>query len=121
MFNGVPQSVLECYDLRTGEIFWERTGLTSSTAPAYIEYTYGASAVPGAEASVGITASLITISTTRLVKYNPFTGAVTLNVSIPTFQSFTDSFDVTRGSMYYKNGYAMSVQDLVPQCSLGGA
>jgi len=114
VFNGVPQSVLRCYDLRTGEIFWERTGLTSSTAPAYIEYSYGAPAVPGAEASVGITASLITISTTRLLKYNPFTGAVTLNVSIPTFQSFTDSFGVTRGSMYYKNGYAMSVQDLGP-------
>ncbi len=47
-FNGETQSVWTCYDIRTGEIFWERTGVS---APAYIEYSYGLPSVPGAEAS----------------------------------------------------------------------
>jgi outer membrane protein assembly factor BamB len=110
MINGslvnMATSVWQCYDFRTGEIIWEETGL-GNAAPTVIEYDHGLPAVPGAEAAVGVTASLIAITgsaTTpgRLLKYNPATGAVTVNVSIPAFTT----------SLYYMNEYVLSVQQL---------
>ena len=98
-FNGETQSVWTCYDIRTGEIFWERTGVS---APAYIEYSYGLPSVPGAEASTGTTASLYRIGGNKLHKFNPSTGAMTLDRDIPSFTS----------TEYYMNGYALSVQTL---------
>jgi len=98
-FDGVTQSVWQCYDIRTGEIIWERTGVA---APSYIEYGEGLPAVPGATASVGITPALVAISGNRLIKYTPATGAASVNVSIPAFTSNT----------YYMNGYVLSIQTL---------
>ena len=132
---GTPCTWWQCYDLRTGQVYWNRplaiSGGTSSpaeSAPSYIEYSTGAEAVPGAEAATGVTASLIAInaatnvpiypgtstqggsvftSTTTttpgtLVKYNPITGAVSLNITLPT--------PVMSSHMYYKNGYVLSIQ-----------
>jgi outer membrane protein assembly factor BamB len=104
-FDGVAQSVWQCYDIRTGEIFWERTGVT---APTVIEYGEGLPAVPGATAAIGITPALISISGGRLIKYNPSTGAATVNVSIPTWASVSGF----SSSIYYSNGYALGVQEL---------
>ena len=104
-FNGVTQSVLQCYDIRTGEIFWERTGVTT---PSVIEYGEGLPSVPGANAAVGITPALVSMSDNRLIKYNPATGAVSVNVSIPQWASIT-GFST---SVYYTNGYVLSVQEL---------
>jgi hypothetical protein len=95
----LPVSTWECYDLRTGQIYWD---ITDVTAPSYIEYDYGLPSVPGAEAAVGVTANLVAISGNRLIKYSPATGAVTVNVSIPTFAT----------SMYYMNEHVLSVQQL---------
>ena len=50
----LPVSVWQCYDLRTGQVFWE---LTDVTAPSAIEYDYGSSAVPGATAQAGSSVS----------------------------------------------------------------
>ena len=63
--------------------------------------------MPGAEAAVGVTTTLVAITgsaTTsgRLIKYNPASGAATVNVSIPAFAT----------SVYYMNGYVLSVQQL---------
>ncbi len=98
-FDGVTQSVWQCYDLRTGEVFWERTGVTAPNAIEYAEA--GAGAVLGADSST-TSASLIAISGNRLLKYNPTTGAVSVNVSIPSFTT----------TQYYMNGYALSVQTI---------
>ncbi len=98
-FDGVTQSVLECYDIRTGQTFWERTGVPT---PPYIEYGQGAPSVEGATASESITTSLVAIANNQLIKLNPTTGAVSLNVSIPSFTSNT----------YYMNGYVLSEQML---------
>jgi outer membrane protein assembly factor BamB len=98
-FNGETQNVWQCYDLRTGEIYWERTGVA---APSTIEYSKGLPSVPGADSAVGVTATLIAISGNRLIKYNPATGAASTNISIPTFAT----------SVYYMNGYVLSVQTL---------
>jgi hypothetical protein len=103
----LPTSVWECYDLRTGQVYWD---LTDVTAPSYIEYSSGTESVVGAAAAAaGITPSLVAISGNRLIKYNPTTGAVTLNVSIPTFSTNT----------YYMNMYVLSVQTIVPSTGTG--
>lgn len=94
-----PVSVWQCYDLRTGQVYWE---LTDVSAPTVIEYTMGsAGPVAGSEYGASATASLVYIGGSRLIKYNPFTGAVTLNISIPV-----------SSATYYMNGYAFSVQTI---------
>jgi hypothetical protein len=98
-FDGTTQSVWQCFDLRTGEIYWERIKVS---APTVIEYGEGMPAVPGGEAAVGITPALVYIGGGRLIKYTPATGAVTLNVSISPLTTGT----------YYRNGYVLSVQTL---------
>ncbi len=105
--NGSTGSVYQCYDLRTGEIYWERA---ISPTPTIIEYM-----APGTTYAVGSTSiaretladqgwgiNLIAISGSQLYKYNPGTGAQTLNVSISPVS----------GGTYYMPGYALTVQNL---------
>jgi len=104
----------ECYDVRNGEIYWRKPaatttmsffGMTFTTTlmPSIIEYDQRLFAeVPGAAAASSWTADLIAISGGRLIKWNPATGSVTLNVSISPLSSAT----------YYMNGYALSTQNL---------
>ncbi len=120
----------ECYDLRTGKIYWNRPLLSGETAPTYIEYSKGQESTPGAEASVSVSTSLISIrgpsgistypgsatggtasiytslTTTTpgyMLKYNALTGAVTSNISLP----LPPLCDL---GAYYQNGYCLSVQ-----------
>jgi len=94
-----PASVWECYDLRTGQVYWDIQGVT---APNAIEYTEGNKAVAGGEAQATTTVALIGISGGRLYRYNALTGANTLNISIPV-----------SSATYYMNGYALSVQSVI--------
>ena len=107
MVNGtvrtLPVSVWQCYDLRTGEVYWE---LTDVTAPTNIEYDYGSVEVPGATGRAGTSVSLVAISGGRLIKYAPLTGAVNLNVSISPLTTST----------YYQNGWALGVQVINTTC-----
>jgi len=102
--DGTTGSVWQCYDLRTGEIYWEKTDVT--TVPSYIEYDEGSGEVPGgagrAFGDIGYV-SLLYIGGGRLMKYNPFTGALTMDVEIPA---------LTSSALYYRNCYALSVQNL---------
>jgi hypothetical protein len=101
--DGTTGSVWQCYDLRTGEVYWEKTDVTQ--APSYIEYDAGYGEVPGAQGrafgEIGYV-SLVYIGNGRLIKYHPFTGAVALNDSIPWLTN----------NVYYMNTYVLSVQDL---------
>jgi outer membrane protein assembly factor BamB len=104
----------QCYDIRTGQMYWEIPVATTTIeffpgwyftvalVPSYIEYSKGLPEVPGAEAAVRWSASLVGISGDRLYKWDPSTGRITLNVSIPTFAEST----------YYMNGYVLSVQTI---------
>ncbi len=97
-----PTQVWESYDLRTGEVYWDITGV-SSNIPTAIEYdNTGLPAVEGGFSNSAVSTNLISIANNRLIKYNPFTGAATVNTSIPTFTA----------SQYYMNGYAISVQTI---------
>jgi hypothetical protein len=101
--DGSTQRVWECYDLRTGEVYWEKTGVTQ--VPSYIEYDEGAGEIPGgagrAFGDIGYV-SLLYIGGGRMIKYDPFTGNAGLNVSIAPMTSGT----------YYMNKHVLSVQNL---------
>lgn len=90
--NTVTQTtnVWQCYDIRTGQIYWEQTGITQP--PTSITFNTVEPSVPGADQTgMGTgTYSLVYIGSSRLIKYDPWSGAVQLNVSIP----------VTTGTMY---------------------
>ncbi len=99
--NGSSGTVFQCYDLRTGNVYWERALLGAT--PNIIEYSPpGSSTTIGNEADQGWAISLIAISGSQLYKYNPATGAQTANISISPIS----------GGTYYMPGYALTVQDL---------
>jgi len=108
------KDVLRCYDLRTGEVYWEifpdPTPMTSflgiwvMRAQWQLEYSSGVSEVPGSLPQHNIGVSFVAIYNGRLLKLNPWTGVLTLNASIAPLTSGT----------YYRNGYALSVQSTNP-------
>jgi outer membrane protein assembly factor BamB len=101
VFNGVNQAVWTCYDLRTGEIYWEKTGVTQ--VPQYISYSQNAPPVSGAGARTDRTvASLLYIGNNLVTKYNPMTGAVTLNQTIPTMSNVN----------FYSDPFVLSIQNI---------
>jgi hypothetical protein len=56
--------------------------------------------VPGEAADLGLTVDLFTLSGTTLLKINPYTGAVSANVTIPSFT----------GTVFIHDGYILSFQ-----------
>ena len=93
-------SVWECYDIRTGQVLWYQTGITQP--PTVVTYNQATPSEPGAE-QTGLgtgTWSLMYIGS-RLIKYDPWSGAVTLNISLP----------VTSGT-YYDEPFVLSVQNI---------
>jgi hypothetical protein len=125
---------LRCYDIRTGDLYWEYPVQTTTTqgffgpsvtpvAPTAISYEFGSIEVPGAEARAGFTATLVattaSTSTTsgRLLKFDPFTGAITTNVTgLPpncTIQlSGGGGFFGGAGNFLYNDPYALAVQTI---------
>lgn len=84
MVNGTVRSittpVLQCYDFDTGKVNWE---ITDFVAPQAITRDPGTGEVLGAESAWRITYYLTAISSSRLIKYNPYTGAIVANISLP--------------------------------------
>ena len=88
-----------CYDLRTGEVYWEYPCETVSgggfffggrvgLVPNLIEYNAPTqSEVSGAEAAGTWSVNLMRIQGSQLYKWNPWTGAMTVNVSISPVSS----------------------------------
>ncbi len=102
--DGTATTVLQCYDIRTGQTYWERRDVP---APTVIEYDRGTPETAGGEArQMGNTGAvnLLYIGGGRLIKYSPATGATVGNYSI---DPLTGS-----GGTYYMNGYVLGIQDL---------
>jgi hypothetical protein len=98
------QTYWQCYDIRTGEVFWERPLYAGESAPNLIEYgtvSYSGSGVVGADITPG-QPTLLSISNGFLRKYNPLNGVMSNNISISPLTTGT----------YYMNGYCLTVQDL---------
>ncbi len=100
--DGVITDVWQCYDLRTGDVYWEQTGVTRiPNRVAHIGGQYVA--VPGAGAHMrGMGVQLVYIGGGRMVKYDPFTGDVIADISIAPLSSAT----------LYADPYALGVQNL---------
>ena len=95
----------QCYDIRTGELLWERPLFAGESEPNLIEY--GATSVPPVP-GVSIKPDvpyLLSISNGYLRKYDAFSGHMIANISIAPMTG--------NGGTYYMNGYVMGVQDLV--------
>ncbi len=103
------EDVLQCYDLRTGEIYWEINNPLPGSSSVFgytpgsltgISISDGAEVVPGAtESAVGQSISLIYVGSNRLVKLNAYTGAITLDIT-------------ALSGTYYRDPYVLSVQNL---------
>jgi hypothetical protein len=100
----------KCYDIRTGEVYWDYEAPTAmiqgffgstpgALAPNIVEYASPTtSEVTGAEAAGTWAVSLISIGSGRLYKWDPWTGAITLNTTLGT----SSNDNITTGT-YYKN------------------
>ncbi|MGE5637314.1 MAG: PQQ-binding-like beta-propeller repeat protein [Chloroflexota bacterium] len=120
--GSTAQTYWRCYDLRTGQTYWEQpvstitsTGFffgpsVTALVPNIIEYTGPQqSEVAGASAAGAWSVNLIYIGGGRLYKWNPWTGAMTTNISISPLSSATFyKQSVGRGS----EPMALSIQDL---------
>jgi len=105
--------VLQCYDLRTGEVIWEipvevaGKGFFGPTlaAPSMVTYRYGLSEVPGAQPRIGQEVFLTFVGNGKLINYDPYTGAVEETISIAPLDT---------GYLYaiYDTPYFLSVQRL---------
>jgi len=101
-------NVAACYDLRTGEIYYEIPTSEGGVTPRWIAYDKAIDpSVPGAEASRPITATLISVDNTgnpeELYKVNPWTGSVS-------------SYDLTDAGgpgriLAFRHNYFLSVRD----------
>ena len=101
VMDGISQSVWECYDLRTGQIYWDQVNVTHP--PTSISYETGAPIVAGGSAKQSmLTVSLLYIGSGMMTKYNPFTGAITYNISLSPLTSGT----------VFANNYVLSVQTI---------
>ena len=109
-YRSLPGSVAECYDLQTGKIYYDIPTTDGGVTPNIIAYTStystisGKPAVPGGTAGASVSTELISISNGYLLKINPYSGAITTNVSI---SPLTGS-----GGTYYMNEYVLYVQNL---------
>ncbi len=105
------KDVLQCYDLRTGEVYWQIDNPLPGASSIFgystgsltgISVSDGAEVVPGATASaVGQSISLLYVGSNRLVKLDAYTGKITLNVT-------------ALSGTYYRDPYVLSVQTLSP-------
>jgi hypothetical protein len=93
------QTYWQCYDIRTGEIYWERPLEQGESRPTNIMYEPGFQEVPGSESQWTSSYRLVSIGSRYLVKYDPWTGTIVTNV---TGMSGT----------LYRNPYVLSVQNL---------
>jgi hypothetical protein len=106
-----PISVWQCYDLRTGEIYWEQTGVTNT--PTLIEYASPTqSEVPGAEAAGTWSVSLMYLSTSRLMKFNPWTGAVTANITFTNSPALSSATFYAQSSGRGGDPMVLSIQNM---------
>ena len=105
VFNGNTTNVWECYDLRTGEIIWEKTDIPTNERPTYVSYTEGVAEVPGGDPAFGMSAVLVNVNGGYVRHYNPSTGELLTSVSIAP---------LTTGTLYSSSGsdYYISVQNL---------
>jgi outer membrane protein assembly factor BamB len=107
-------SVAQCYDLRTGEIYYEIPGGVTPSLIAYLNPVASSTTIAGNElGSASWSAELLSLSGSYLMKVNPYTGVITGNYSIAPL-SMTGGIQAPGGGVYYNQigGYVLTIQDL---------
>ena len=112
--TNVNYTYWKCYDLRTGQIYWDMPVAQSSTGsalvPNMVEYHKQGFEVAGATARAGYTVYLSLIQAGsgstdgRILKWDPYTGALSINLTGPP-----SSFGSTT---VYGYPWVLSVQNL---------
>jgi len=97
-------SVAQCYDLRTGEIYYEIPGGVTPSDVVYINPSASSTTIAGQElGSSSWSVELISISGTSLRKVNPYTGAASTYSISP----------LSGGTLYNQlGGYCLTVQNI---------
>jgi len=117
--NGTQITVLQCYDLRTGTVYFERAGLPAT--PSIIEYT-----PPGTNYAIGSTniardtladqgwvIDFIAFTGSQMYKFSPASGAITLNCTLTQVTTSGPAVYITLSTpTYYMPGYALAVQTI---------
>jgi hypothetical protein len=98
-------SVAQCYDLRTGEIYYEIPGGITPNLIAYVNPVPNLETIAGQEiGSQSWSVELLSISGSYLRKINPYTGALVGNYSIAPLSG---------GNFHNQvGGYVVNIQDL---------
>ena len=111
LLDGTQATMWQCYDLRTGELYWEQQAqtttmlifgvfeITTSVVPSSVHLEQGHGEVPGAIEQFGTGAYLVGITSGTLRKWDPFDG--TLALEVPAMD----------GTLY-SDPYVYSVQNL---------
>ncbi|HLN46490.1 MAG TPA: PQQ-binding-like beta-propeller repeat protein [Candidatus Sulfotelmatobacter sp.] len=96
-----PTSVWQCYDLRTGEVYWEQTGVP---APTMVSMAVRPVATIDFESARqgGKTIELLYLGGGRLISYDPWVGRINYNIS---------TAPLTTGT-FYADPYFLTVQNL---------
>ena len=109
--NATAKQFWRCYDLRTGDIYWETEAqsytylffgifeMTTTIVPTNVHFEEGHGEVPGAQESFGLNDYLVGISSGVLRKWDPYDGSLDLEV---------DAMDGT----IYSDPYVLSVQNV---------
>jgi hypothetical protein len=122
--NGVPTSCAVCYDIRTGEQYYAIPISQGGVTPNVISYapgtgTTGEGGTSGfANPTSQYTPTLMSIGTGRLIKIDPYSGAVTLNVTGIANGGYYSSTPIgptgfaTALNGLYRDPYALTTQIL---------
>jgi hypothetical protein len=119
-YRTLPTSVWECYDLRTGQVYWDLTDVTAPTSvlvePPTVQITEQMAASAGYSISLAVITNPSGTNPGRLIKYNPFTGAVTSNVTcLPTGVTAQRPGIVSPGgeygSYFFNDTYSYAIQN----------
>jgi hypothetical protein len=111
--NGVPTSCAVCWDIRTGQQYYAIPTSGVGVTPQVVSYTApGTGAVEGAGGDQTYSVSLVSLANNRLIKINPYTGAVTLNVTGMTPQLLGGSQGSVSQTGFYADPFVISVQTI---------
>jgi outer membrane protein assembly factor BamB len=111
--NGVPTECAVCFDIRTGEQYYAIPTSQGGVTPQVVSYTPpGEGAVEGSGGDQTYSVSLLSLASNRLIKIDPYSGAVTLNVTGMTPQLLGGSQGSVSQTGFYADPYVISIQTI---------
>ncbi len=111
--NGVPTSCAVCFDIRTGQQYYAIPTAQGGVTPQVVSYVPPAtSAFEGAGGDTTYSVSLISFAGGKLIKIDPYTGAVTCNVTGLTPQLIGGMQGSVSQTGFYADPFVISIQTI---------